>query len=114
MFLCPVCRKPLDDGAKTRACPSGHCFDRSAQGGYVNLLRTQTETMSAALAGVHSIVVTPFDAVYEQPTDFSERIARNQQLLKCCGIPFAIPFRSSRPGTFWTRAAGRGIIPPPL
>lgn len=48
---------------------------------YVNLLRTQTETMSAALAGVHSIVVTPFDAVYEKPTDFSERIARNQQLL---------------------------------
>lgn len=48
---------------------------------YVNLLRTQTETMSAALAGVHSIVVTPFDTVYEQPTDFSERIARNQQLL---------------------------------
>jgi len=48
---------------------------------YVNLLRSQTETMSAALAGVHSIVVTPFDAPYEQPTDFSERIARNQQLL---------------------------------
>lgn len=48
---------------------------------YVNLLRTQTETMSAALAGVHSIVVTPFDSVYEKPTDFSERIARNQQLL---------------------------------
>lgn len=48
---------------------------------YVNLLRTQTEAMSAALAGVHSIVVTPFDAVYEKPTDFSERIARNQQLL---------------------------------
>lgn len=48
---------------------------------YVNLLRTQTEAMSAALAGVHSIVVNPFDMVYEQPTDFSERIARNQQLL---------------------------------
>ena len=48
---------------------------------YVNLLRTQTEAMSAALAGVHSIVVNPFDVVYEQPTDFSERIARNQQLL---------------------------------
>ena len=48
---------------------------------YVNLLRTQTETMSAALAGVHSIVVNPFDIVYEKPTDFSERIARNQQLL---------------------------------
>jgi len=48
---------------------------------YVNLLRSQTETMSAALAGVHSIVVTPFDAAYETPNDFSERIARNQQLL---------------------------------
>lgn len=48
---------------------------------HVNLLRSQTETMSAALAGVHSIVVTPFDATYETPNDFSERIARNQQLL---------------------------------
>ena len=48
---------------------------------YVNLLRSQTESMSAALAGVDSIVVTPFDLPYEQPTEFSERIARNQQLL---------------------------------
>ena len=48
---------------------------------YVNLLRSQTESMSAALAGVHSIVVTPFDAVYETPNEFSERLARNQQLL---------------------------------
>lgn len=48
---------------------------------YVNLLRSQTESMSAALAGVHSIVVTPFDSVYETPNEFSERLARNQQLL---------------------------------
>jgi len=48
---------------------------------YVNLLRSQTETMSAAIAGVNSITVTPFDAAYEKPDDFSERIARNQQLL---------------------------------
>lgn len=48
---------------------------------YVNLLRSQTETMSAALGGVHSIVVTPFNVTYEEPNDFSERIARNQQLL---------------------------------
>ena len=48
---------------------------------YVNLLRSQTEAMSAALAGIHSMVVTPFDTPYEQPNDFSERIARNQQLL---------------------------------
>jgi len=48
---------------------------------YVNLLRSQTEAMSAALGSVHSMVVTPFDAPYEEATDFSERIARNQQLL---------------------------------
>ena len=48
---------------------------------YVNLLRSQTEAMSAALGGVHSMVVTPFDVPYEKATDFSERIARNQQLL---------------------------------
>ena len=48
---------------------------------YVNLLRSQTEAMSASLGGVHSMVVTPFDVTYENATDFSERIARNQQLL---------------------------------
>jgi len=48
---------------------------------YVNLLRSQTETMSAALGGVHSIVVTPYDKAYETPDEFAERIARNQQLL---------------------------------
>ena len=48
---------------------------------HVNLLRTQTEAMSAALAGVDSMTVTPFDKTYQTPDDFSERLARNQQLL---------------------------------
>ena len=48
---------------------------------YVNMLRTQTEAMSAAIAGVESITVTPFDSVYEAPTDFAMRIAKNQQLI---------------------------------
>jgi methylmalonyl-CoA mutase len=48
---------------------------------YVNLLRTQTEAMSASLGGVDSLTVTAFDSVYKEPSDFSERIARNQQLL---------------------------------
>ncbi len=47
----------------------------------VNMLRTQTEAMSAALAGVDSITVTPYDAIYKESDEFSERIARNQQLL---------------------------------
>jgi methylmalonyl-CoA mutase len=48
---------------------------------YVNLLRTQTETMSAAIAGVDSIAVLPYDKSFKAPEEFSERIARNQQLL---------------------------------
>ncbi len=48
---------------------------------YVNLLRSQTEAMSAALGGADSISLLPFNSVYEQPTDFSERLARNQQII---------------------------------
>ena len=56
-------------------------YNQTVFDSYVNLLRSQTEAMSAALGGVHSMVVTPFNVTYEKPTDFSERIARNQQLL---------------------------------
>ncbi|NLT03734.1 MAG: methylmalonyl-CoA mutase small subunit [Bacteroidales bacterium] len=48
---------------------------------HVNLLRTQTEAMSATIAGVDSLTILPFDSAYETPDEFSERIARNQQLL---------------------------------
>ena len=44
---------------------------------HVNLLRSQTEAMSAAIAGVDSITVRAFDATYQTPDDFSERIGRN-------------------------------------
>lgn len=48
---------------------------------YVNMLRTQTEAMSAVVGGGDSITVEPFDITFETPDEFSERIARNQQLL---------------------------------
>ncbi len=48
---------------------------------YVNMLRGTTEAMSAAIAGVHSLEVRPFDYSFETPTEFSKRIARNSQLL---------------------------------
>ncbi len=56
-------------------------FNQTIYDAHVNLLRSQTEAMSAALAGVDSITVTPFDTPYKTPDDFSERIARNQQFL---------------------------------
>lgn len=48
---------------------------------YVNLLRSSTETMSSVIGGTDSLTVNPFNLIYEEPTDFSERIARNQQII---------------------------------
>ena len=66
---------------KMRVHAETSTFNLTLFDAHVNLLRTQTETMSAALSGVDSITVSPFDKAYEAPGDFSERIARNQQLL---------------------------------
>jgi len=48
---------------------------------YVNMLRTQTEAMSAVLGGADSLTVNHFDIAFDKPDEFSERIARNQQLI---------------------------------
>lgn len=37
LFLCPVCRRPLDRAPAKYTCPQGHSFDRAAAG-YVHLL----------------------------------------------------------------------------
>ena len=47
---------------------------------YINMLRTQTEAMSAVLGGTDSLTINPFD-IGDLPDEFSERIARNQQLI---------------------------------
>ena len=67
--------------AKMKVHAETSSFNLTLFDSYVNLLRTQTEAMSAALAGVDSMTVVPFDKAYETPNDFSERLARNQQLL---------------------------------
>ena len=70
-----------DEACQMHVCAITSEYNQTLFDSYVNLLRSQTETMSAALANVDSIVVTPFDKPYETPTEFAERIARNQQLL---------------------------------
>ena len=80
-YKAPVFTAALKEAAKMNVSAETSRFNMTIFDAYVNMLRTQTETMSAALAGVDEIVVTPFDATYEQPTEFAERIARNQQLL---------------------------------
>ena len=62
-----------------------HCvtskWNKTVYDPYVNMLRTQTEAMSAILGGTDSLTVEPFDITFRQPDEFSERIARNQQLI---------------------------------
>ncbi len=70
-----------DCACQMHVCAFTSEYNQTIFDSYVNLLRSQTEAMSAAIANVDSIVVTPFDKPYEVPTDFAERIARNQQLL---------------------------------
>ena len=72
---------PCKESAKMHVCATTTSYNLTLFDSYVNMLRTQTETMSAALAGVESIVVAPFDETFETPNEFAERIARNQQLL---------------------------------
>ncbi len=71
--------------SKEKAKMHIHCetseWNKTIYDPYVNLLRTQTEAMSATLGGTQSLTVLPFDTFYKTPDDFSERIARNQQLL---------------------------------
>ena len=56
-------------------------FNQTLYDPYVNLLRTQTEAMSAVLGAVDSLTVRPFDETIDAPTAFAERVAVNQQLL---------------------------------
>lgn len=56
-------------------------YNKTLYDPYVNMLRTQTEAMSAALGAADSITVEPFNAVLGETNEFSERIARNQQIL---------------------------------
>lgn len=69
------------ESAKMHVHATTSKFNQTIYDAHVNLLRSQTEAMSAALAGVDSITSTPFDTPYKTPDDFSERIARNQQFL---------------------------------
>ena len=70
-----------DDACKMTVHAITSSYNQTIFDAHVNLLRSQTETMSAALAGVDSITTVPFDNAYQTPDDFSERIARNQQFL---------------------------------
>lgn len=48
---------------------------------HTNLLRFTTEAMAAVLGGATSLTVAPFDSLYREPGEFSERLARNLSII---------------------------------
>ena len=76
---CPQC--DCKDCAKMNIHATTSKYNKTIFDAYVNMLRTQTEAMSATLGGVDSLTVRGYDFTYQTPDEFSERIARNQQLL---------------------------------
>jgi methylmalonyl-CoA mutase len=48
---------------------------------YINMLRVTTEALAAAIGGVDSLHVAPFDEPIRPANDFSRRIARNVQII---------------------------------
>ena len=56
-----------DCACQMHVCAVTSEYNQTVFDSYVNLLRSQTEAMSAALANVDSMIVTPFDKPYETP-----------------------------------------------
>jgi len=56
-------------------------WNKTIYDAHVNMLRVTTETMSAAIGGVDSISVAPYDATFKMPDEFSYRIAKNTQII---------------------------------
>tara|TARA_R110001592_G_scaffold95324_2_gene274707 strand:- start:7002 stop:8393 length:1392 start_codon:yes stop_codon:yes gene_type:complete len=56
-------------------------YNIAAQDAQTNILRTTTEGMSAILGGCNSLSITPFNFAYENPSDFTLRVARNIQII---------------------------------
>ncbi len=48
---------------------------------YNNMLRTTTEGVSAVLGGCNSLCILPYNETFEDATEFSARISRNQQFI---------------------------------
>ncbi|MDR0763153.1 MAG: methylmalonyl-CoA mutase family protein, partial [Bacteroidales bacterium] len=69
------------NGAKIFIHSSSSTWNKAVYDPYVNMLRSTTETMSAAIGGADSVSTINFDCAYEKADDFSARIARNQQIL---------------------------------
>jgi len=72
----------LEPGSKVmRLDAETSTWNKTVYDAHVNLLRTTTEAMSAVLGGADALQVWPFDKSWQDQNEFSERLARNQQIL---------------------------------
>jgi methylmalonyl-CoA mutase len=69
----------------TASAPDIHAvtglFNKTVYDPYVNMLRTTTEAMSAAIGGCSSMTVLPYNVCIGEADSFASRIARNTQLV---------------------------------
>jgi methylmalonyl-CoA mutase len=56
-------------------------WNQSIYDPYNNVLRGTTEAMSAAIGGVDTLAVAPFDETFRNPDEASRRLARNTQII---------------------------------
>ena len=74
--------QPGDDSAAkmTLYARTSH-WTKTIYDAHVNLLRSTTEAMAAAVGGVDALQVEPFDEPYREPTEAARGLARNIQLI---------------------------------
>ena len=72
-------QKPESSMLRTHCQTSGYSL--TEQDPYNNVIRTTIEAMAASLGGTQSLHTNSFDEAVGLPTDFSQRIARNTQLV---------------------------------
>ncbi|MDR9419752.1 methylmalonyl-CoA mutase subunit beta [Gracilimonas sp.] len=56
-------------------------WNKAQNDAHNNMLRATTEAMSAILGGTDALTVFPFDQHFSEPSEFSNRISRNVQLI---------------------------------
>ena len=54
---------------------------QSVRSPHTNIVRQTAEAMSAAMGGGDALSILPYDAAFAQPSEFSERVARNISLI---------------------------------
>jgi methylmalonyl-CoA mutase len=69
------------DAAQARIHVRTSHWNKTIYDPYVNVLRTTTEAISAAMGGCDSLAVEPFDETFRYPDEQSRRLARNTHLI---------------------------------